>query len=319
MRPDNAMDVSATGSQPGLIEAIEARLGPIALVDLTFPRCLLLAQGHFETRVGLMASRPSHELAFLGAMRQRGGQTPIALVEPDSAMMPLDLTDLSAPGRTPVFVVDDAATARALARPDEDFRRAFLFPVKQAEMLSKRSAWPAIADLDVSCLSEDGSRAGYWLATSSPIDAGEGSKPLAFATIAGRADDKQVISARHLLHDGGYAAEGDDSYSWLWTGPSRHFRIVVPRQENESVRRIELSIIRTESAENLSGLVVQINGRPVAHDFDQWSDNSGKVVVDLPSPAPYTILGIVVPKLDVDKNSGRSLGICIDKLILLPE
>ena len=37
MRPDNAMDISATGSQPGLIEAIEARLGPIALVDLTFP------------------------------------------------------------------------------------------------------------------------------------------------------------------------------------------------------------------------------------------------------------------------------------------
>ena len=305
---------------PSLIEAIEARLGLITLVDLTFPRCHLLAQHHPDLRVGLVVNtRPATERAFLQTMRQRGGHAAIALVDEDGFGATDDLVDLSAPGQMPVFFVDGIETARRLASAAEETARAFLFPVAAPDHSPGKRGRSHIAKFDLTCISEESDGRGFWLATPRKVGDSSESALIVVETLAAHPDERIIIPARHLLHDGGYTAEGDEAYSWLWTGPSHHFRMVVPRPEHDSVRRIELSIVRTESIENLTALVMQVDGRPVKHFFEPWSDNSGKVIVELSSPADYTILSLIVPKLDTDKNSGRTLGVCLDKLILLSE
>jgi hypothetical protein len=127
-----------------------------------------------------------------------------------------------------------------------------------------------------------------------------------------------VIEARSMIHDGGHVSEGDTSYSWLWTGPSTHFRLILPQISGVRPRLAEICVPRTEEDSNLDLLAVQLDGRPIKHHIDRWSAMSGKISVDIPGGTDYAVLTLIVPKLTHDANSGRLLGLCLDKLIVTP-
>jgi len=78
-------------------------------------------------------------------------------------------------------------------------------------------------------------------------------------------EDNFVINARSMIHDGDYVSEGDDNYSWLWTGPSPHFRLILPHVAGNRPRGAEICVPRAEQHSNLSLVAVQLNG---------WSDQS---------------------------------------------
>ena len=131
-------------------------------------------------------------------------------------------------------------------------------------------------------------------------------------------DSNVVIEARAMIHDGGYVSEGDIKYSWLWTGPSTHFRLILPQIAGVRPRLAELCVPRTEEEGNLDRLLVQLDGRAIKHRLDRWSATSGKVSIDIPKGVDYAVLTLVVPKSTHDANSGRLLGLCLDKLMLTP-
>jgi hypothetical protein len=129
-----------------------------------------------------------------------------------------------------------------------------------------------------------------------------------------------VIEARAMIHDGGHLSEGDVDYSWLWTGPSTHFRLILPQLLNMRPRKAEICIPRSEEPANLDLLHVQVDGRPVAHRLERWSETSGKILVDIPRSREggqdYCVLTLIVPRMTAESSSGRLLGLCVDKLML---
>jgi hypothetical protein len=124
------------------------------------------------------------------------------------------------------------------------------------------------------------------------------------------------LVAGALIHDGGYRSESDGDYSWLWTGPSNHFRVLLTGVP-PTPAKLRVSVIKTEDVRNLSGLCVLVNGRHVPHGFEPWSELSGKVVIDFYPPADdMTVLSLVCPHMVPDTDGRRLLGLCIDKIEL---
>lgn len=128
---------------------------------------------------------------------------------------------------------------------------------------------------------------------------------------------RSALVAGVLIHDGGYRSESDGDYSWLWTGPSNHFRTLLTGAPPTS-GKLHVSVIKTEDVRNLSGLRMLVNGRHVPHRFEPWSELSGKVVIDLqPSAEDMTILSLVCPHMVPDADGRRLLGLCIDRIEML--
>jgi hypothetical protein len=125
-----------------------------------------------------------------------------------------------------------------------------------------------------------------------------------------------VIEARAMIHDGGHLSEGNLDYSWLWTGPSTHFRLILPQIAGLRPRKAEICIPRSEDPANLDLLRVQADGRPIAHRLERWSETSGKILVDIPERRDYCVLSLTVPKMKAESSSGRLLGLSLDKVIL---
>jgi hypothetical protein len=122
------------------------------------------------------------------------------------------------------------------------------------------------------------------------------------------------LAAGTLIHDGGYRSENDGDYSWLWTGPSNHFRVLLTGVPPTPAKLL-VSVIKTEDVRNLSGLRMLINGRHVPHRFEPWSELSGKVVIDFHPPADdMTVLSLVCPHMVPDTDGRRLLGLCVDKI-----
>lgn len=336
MNVDSLMSVEAGGAviwsgskTPHLGEAIEAILGRATFVDLTFPRCAFLLSGVGETRFALMASPDARSRDFVTSFRQLGGHQPIGLLShaPESGDLAA-LRQLLPVGRVPVYVADCLDTARMLAALKDDEPVNILVPMA-LDAASEALPTPlGIPDFTLFSFFEEGVTSRLWLLYASRSPAAHGQSP---ANIQARQSapevqkimrlerGKHIISARQLIHDGGYRAEGDESYSWLWTGPDPCFRTVIPRRTCNFPKRIEVTIVRTEHPQNLDNIRVQLDGRNAPFHFERWSDISGKVVIDLPDCADYTILGLIIPMLDTDKNSGRAIGLCLDKLILMPD
>lgn len=322
MKPGSSTEGrKGAGSQARDLEsAIAARLGAFAAIDLTYPRGNFVASGHRPARVALLARDNKIEQEFLSTFRQCGGHYPIPELDPASASAPPLLYEFSAPGQSPLLVVDDLQMAAQLGPLFVDWPVSFLAPAKRPASGRGARRRNGLPGFELTYFEEDGARTGYMLAAPAAAPAKRPEPALPdLETIACIERRQLTFSARELIHDGGYEAEGDDNYSWIWTGPSRHFRIVVPRgvAGRGVARRVEVSIVRTENPENLTGLSIQLDGRPVPFTFERWSEQSGKIVVDVPQTDDYTIIGIVVPALNTDKNSGRSIGVSIDKLAVI--
>jgi hypothetical protein len=310
------------GVTPSLSEAIEALVGKASFVDFTFPRCLPVLASAGETRFALLAGPDVLHQSFMASFRQLGGHQPIGFVGRETRSGGLSaLRPLLPAGRVPVHVVDSLATARVLAALGDEESAVLLVPVELDTQAQAAPALLGIPGFALTCLLEEGPAPRLWLLYRSglPAAAAPAQTVPDVQKIMPPEREKRVIAARQLVHDGGYRAEGDENYSWLWTGPDPCFRMVVPRGTDGFPRRIELSIVRTENPQNLDNIRVQIDGRHVPFLFERWSENSGKVVIELEACADYTVLGLIIPTLDTDKNSGRAIGLCVDKLILLPD
>jgi hypothetical protein len=136
--------------------------------------------------------------------------------------------------------------------------------------------------------------------------------------IPGETSAKVALIASALVHDGDYRSESNGDYSWLWTGPSNHFRVLVTGVPPVPVK-LHVSVIKTEDARNLSGLRVLVDGRQVPHRLDTSSDVSGKVTIDLHAPAGnMTVLSLVHPHVVPDTAGRRLLGLCIDRIDMSP-
>jgi hypothetical protein len=301
-----------------LPETIEAITGATSFVDLSFPRASLAGNPAFEATRVLRLPHSEIERHFLQRFRQSGGHAPIATIDLDdeftwppqllrtSGSVVVSFEDVDAAmaaekylhgGGSPILcpaTTDD----RLLSSNSREYRRVrlvdcnggpsyFLFlprlPLGRLESADRPEGTPRTDDVDFSA-----------------------------------ASGNVVIEARSVLHDGGYVSEGDLRYSWLWTGPSTHFRLIFPQIAGVRPRLAELCIPRTEEDTNLDRLTVQLDGRTIVHRLDRWSATSGKVGVDIPRGSDYCVLTLVVPKPTHDANSGRLLGLCIDKLILTP-
>ncbi|TWT12606.1 hypothetical protein FQU96_10080 [Reyranella sp. CPCC 100927] len=125
------------------------------------------------------------------------------------------------------------------------------------------------------------------------------------------------LVASALVHDGGYRSENEGDYSWIWTGPSNHFRILLTGTPDTPVK-LNISVIKTEDPRNLAELRVLVDGRHTPHRLDPWSNLSGKVSVDLGAPAKdMTVLSLVCPHMVPDGAGHRLLGLCIDKIEMI--
>ena len=126
------------------------------------------------------------------------------------------------------------------------------------------------------------------------------------------------LAASALVHDGGYRSESEGDYSWVWTGPANHFRVLLTGAPAVAAK-LSISIIKTEDARNLAGLRVLVDGRHVPHRFDAWTDLSGKVTIKLGVPRDdMTVLSLVCPHMVPDAAGHRVLGLCIDKIEMTP-
>jgi hypothetical protein len=304
-----------------LPEVVEGITGLTSFIDLSFPRTSLIGSPPVEATRMLWTPRSDIEKRFLERFRQSGGHAPIASVDfDDEFTWPSALLQANTAA---VVILENENAVNAAGQWLREKDTSMLCPMP--------SGGPPVASLD------DGNLQGYRRVHL--IDCNGGPSYFLFQprslkrlksgerwSAAPRTDDvyfsadgsNAVIEARSVIHDGGYVSEGDLKYSWLWTGPSTHFRLILPQIAGIRPRRAELCIPRTEQDTNLDCLVVQMDGRTIEHRLDRWSPTSGKVGVEIPRGDDYCVLTLVVPKPTHDANSGRLLGLCIDKVILTP-
>jgi hypothetical protein len=287
-------------------DALKSLAGSADVVDLGYPRVNAFGGNGPLAYAMLRRPRPDIEAEFLLRFRQAGGHQPISAI---------DVAELVAQREPAILGFEDFDAAAAASAPLGEAGYALLIPDRCASgMPVEDRGLDSYRSYRLN--DQDGSLAFRLFVPRSiqPPSDGDDSKPLVFRS-GGRSF---VIEACHMIHDGGYSSEGDERYSWLWTGPSTHFRLIAPQLAGNRPRLVELGIPRTEDNSNLDRLAVQIDGRPVQHRLERWSDNSGRVGIDIPASQDYAAITLIVPKPTHDAQSGRLLGLCLDKLILTP-
>jgi hypothetical protein len=314
-----AAGAAGQSREPGLAQAIEAMIGPIQFVDLSFPRCVSPYLVNAEVTQVHLGQGSVLEQDFLARFRQAGGHHPIVVAEQmegEPAWPPLAL-DAGLRGRTLVAVFErpDDAASLALRLRDEATCLVVPFPHDRPG----RNAFPSgeFSGFRPVLLKHatGGTSSILMVPDDLPVKQPAGGALLTFTDENAQA---LTLPARSLVHDGGFASEGDPHYSWLWTGPDSSFRFIVPSAPAMRARSLDISVIRTEDGRNLDELSVQLDGRSIAHDLTRWSDNSGKIVIELPPSRDYRVVTLAVPRMVADGNSGRMLGLCIDKIVVSP-
>jgi hypothetical protein len=296
-----------------LRDTVEALIGPSSVVDLTFPRARSLRSRTLHGTQMLSTVLSPVERELLLRFRHSGGHSPIGDLNrgtPLPLSRPLQADD----GENVIAFVDEQAmTATSLHDIISDC--GMLIPWQHG------------------CAVPRWDECQYRRITLTPIDRSHGDRYVLFIPPQLTASDPAaaewrdeddipfdegardiVIEAKSLIHDGGYLSEGDAKYSWLWTGPSPQFRMIVPQG---GAARAEICIPRVEDPYNLDKLRVQINGRPAAFELDRWSETSGKIRIALPPNTDFTIVTLTAPKPTPDANAKRHLGLCVDKVILV--
>jgi hypothetical protein len=321
-RPDG----QTTSAARPLFDTIEALLGRSIFVDLSFPLAGMAGNPSLESMRMLRLPRPELETSFLLRFRQSGGHMPVQAIDLSSSGLIWPPLQISQDNRSAVVVsFEGAGAAIAASGRLHGSHSSFLFPVHPADTadplaansrfreyrhlrLTDCNAGPSF-DLFVPQAAPQGPPKG-----GSSWDGNVKPEEVIFASEGANV----VVDARSMIHDGGHLSEGDGTYSWLWTGPSTHFRLILPQLAGARSRLAEICVPRTEEDSNLDLLAVQFDGRPVEHHVDRWSAMSGKITVEIPHGSDYSVLTLIVPKLTHDANSGRLLGLCLDKLILTP-
>ncbi|MGV6875744.1 hypothetical protein ACUSIJ_24030 [Pseudochelatococcus sp. B33] len=127
------------------------------------------------------------------------------------------------------------------------------------------------------------------------------------------------FTAARFIHDGGYRCEIDSGYSWLWSGPSPHLRLLVGGQAPVSDRlRLKLTVVNTNDPGNLEGIRIMIDGCVAPFTLEKWSATSGRVVVDVPQPsADFTVLSVGCRNMS-SIDVSRQVGLCVDRLEVHP-
>ncbi len=321
-----------------LFATLRSALGRIAMVDMSLPAGRSAGIDR-EVVFGSCGRSTAPEQAFLGRFRQSGGHRDVYVLAPADRDSParanlLDAVDRS---RTVVFFADSMDQVEPIADLVDDSRSLVLHVgghrsavatptlaswLKQRRVIALTAADAAVFLWIVSAATYDALCLQLPLAPPSPAPAKRMAAadrtivPHATLTLAVPADSpsQPVLVAGALIHDGGYRSESEGDYSWLWTGPSQHFRVLLTGFP-ATATKLNVSIIKTEDPRNLSGLRVLIDGRHVGHRLSPWSDVSGKVTVDLASPAgDMTVLSLVCPHMVPDGSGHRHLGLCIDRI-----
>jgi hypothetical protein len=286
-------------ASPSLHDAVEVVLGPVRFIDMTFPHASNWCGPAKSTQTLARACSPP-EIEFLNRFKQAGGHAPIAT---GAESLDDDSTD------TVTVVGIDEVEAASNLRALQESRKALLVHTRHGDHIMSLRSLLAGSGYERMFLTERRGRASYVLLA--PQEQIRTRTDVVFDL-----PSPTVIEARAMIHDGGYISEGDVEYSWLWTGPSTHFRLILPQVASFRPRIAEICIPRSEEIANLELLRVQIDGRPVSHRLERWSETSGKIVVEVPRGRDYCVLTLIVPKMTAESNSGRLLGLCLDKMIL---
>ena len=317
-------------------------LAVFSLFDMTLPRGMSAGLER-EAIFGCCIDPPAMERHFLSRFRQSGGHREMHLPKSGLAGSSLwtEMPDSFDRSRKPVILAGSIAQAEAVLDVIEAsmslvvrtsaHRRPTVSPAMaswlrgyrtiacEAASIGQTFLWfVPTAEFSVACDALNLEQAGRRRSSEMSGSARPARRSVvADATLELPTSDVSWhpgLFAGTLIHDGGYRSESDGDYSWLWTGPSNHFRVLLTGVPPTSAE-LHVSVIKTEDVRNLSGLRMLINGRHVPHRFEPWSELSGKLVIDLHPPADdMTVLSLVCPHMIPDTDGGRLLGLCIDKI-----
>lgn len=128
-----------------------------------------------------------------------------------------------------------------------------------------------------------------------------------------------AFTAARFIHDGGYRCEVDSGYSWLWSGPSPHLRLLVGgRAPVSDTLRLKLTVVNTNDPGNLADIRIMIDGCIAPFTLEKWSATSGRIVVEVPRPsADFTVLSVGCRNMS-SIDVSRQVGFCIDRLEVHP-
>jgi hypothetical protein len=329
-----------------LIAALRAALGRVSIVDMTLPHGMSAGVDR-EAIFACSNDPPTMERHFLGRFRQSGGHREIHLPTPDRAGASpwTEIADSLDRSRKAVVLAGSIEQAEAV----RDVMAPGLSLVVRASGHRRVTISAALASSlrehrTIACDAAGIGQTFLWFVPAAEFsfvcdalglkqarrrrsrETSASTRParrsvvpdatLALATPS-EASWQSALVAGALIHDGGYRSESDGDYSWLWTGPANHFRVLLTGVLPMS-RKLHVSVIKTEDVRNLSGLRLLVNGRHVPHRFEPWSELSGKVVIDLHPPTDdMTVLSLVCPHMVPDADGRRLLGLCIDKIEML--
>ena len=329
-----------------LFAVLRSALGRVSVVDMTLPQGMSAGLDR-EAIFAYCSQPPERETHFLGRFRQSGGHREIHLPGLDRPASSLwaELPDSLDRSRKAVVLagsLEQADTVLDLIEPGMSL-------VVRISAHRQATIGAALASLlrehrTIACNAADIGQTFLWFVPavefSNICDALDlkparrrrsretpaGARPARRSVIPdaalalampSEASWHSALVAGALIHDGGYRSENDGDYSWLWTGPSNHFRVFLTGVLPTS-RKLHVSVIKTEDVRNLSGLRTLVNGRHVPHRFEPWSELSGKVIIDLqPSTDDMTVLSLVCPHMVPDADGRRLLGLCLDRIEML--
>lgn len=334
-RPDPTGGRIAPQVMTALLGALRGGLGDFTLLDATLPRG---ESAGLERNALFVCCGPSAapERQFLSRFRQGGGHRELPLLAADGTGSAGAAGLLESLDRTRPMVVlaDSPAQARALAGLAEP-TASLVVRANAAHPAADRAALAAWLPgrRVVAVRVARGGPSFRWLLPQAFFDSTRAAlalepgigptrrEPAADAVLSlttpADAPWHAGTGAATLIHDGGYRSESDGDYSWLWTGPSNHFRILLAGVPPLAAK-LGISVIKTESPRNLAALRVLVDGRHVPHRFQPWSELSGKVTVDLaPAGNGPTVLSLVCPHMVPDADGRRLLGLCIDRIDLV--
>jgi hypothetical protein len=121
-----------------------------------------------------------------------------------------------------------------------------------------------------------------------------------------------AIPAERLVHDGGYRAESDGEYSWLWSGPDPNFRLMLGKMPFRPAR-LSLIVACEGAAGNLEQSRLFLNGEWRESRAERWAGGGGRLSVDLhESCGDPVVLSVDAPSMP--EIAGRKLGLSIAQL-----
>ena len=354
MSPQDPSSEAYAAQRPGtpphvmsaMLAVLRSTLGRASVVDMTLPHGISAGLDR-EAIFTYCGDLPAKERHFLNRFRQSGGHREMHLPVPGRVASSLWTESPDSLDRTRKTVILTGSLEQAEAALDviePDMSLVIRTSADRRTTISAALASSLREHRTIACNAADIGQTFLWFVPAAEfshvcnaLDLKQGrrrrsremsnsSRPVRRSVVpdatlalevSSESSRPAALAAGVLIHDGGYRSENDGDYSWIWTGPANHFRILLTGILPTS-GKLHVSVIKTEDIRNLSGLRVLINGRHVPHRFDSWSELSGKVIIDLQPPADdMTVLSLVCPHMVPDADGRRLLGLCLDRIEVL--